>query len=103
LEIKAALEVGDFNRFGELMDVHWQNKKSRSTKISDSRIDRWYEIARDRGALGGKLIGAGGGGFFLFYCPSFHKGGLREAMAEEGLREMQFDFDFEGAKVVMDF
>jgi D-glycero-alpha-D-manno-heptose-7-phosphate kinase len=103
LEIRAALEAGDFNRFGELMDVHWQNKKRRSTKISDPRIDNWYDLARDNGALGGKLIGAGGGGFLLFYCPNSHKGRLREAMAEEGLREMQFDFDFEGAKVVMDF
>jgi D-glycero-alpha-D-manno-heptose-7-phosphate kinase len=103
LEIKEALEAGDFNRFGELLDVHWQNKKRRSTKVSDPRIDRWYDIARDRGALGGKLIGAGGGGFFLFYCSNPHKGQLREAMTEEGLREMQFDFDFEGAKVVMDF
>jgi D-glycero-alpha-D-manno-heptose-7-phosphate kinase len=103
LEIKVALEAGDFNRFGELLDVHRQNKKRRSTKISDSRIDRWYEIARENGALGGKLIGAGGGGFLLFYCPNSHKRRLREAIAEEGLREMQFDFDFEGAKVVMDF
>jgi D-glycero-alpha-D-manno-heptose-7-phosphate kinase len=103
LEIKEALVAGDFNRYGELLDVHWQNKKRRSAKISDSRIDRWYEMARDNGALGGKLIGAGGGGFFFFYCPNSHKRQLREAMAEEGLREMQFDFDFEGAKVVMDF
>jgi D-glycero-alpha-D-manno-heptose-7-phosphate kinase len=103
LEIKEALEAGDLDRFGELMDVHWQNKKRRSTKISDPRIDRWYEVARDNGALGGKLIGAGGGGFFLFYCPNAHKGQLRRAMAEEGLREMAFEFDFEGAKVLVDF
>lgn len=103
LEIKAALEAGDLNRFGELLDVHWQNKKRRSGKISDPRIDRWYEIARDHGALGGKLMGAGGGGFFLLYCPNNHKGQLREAMAGEGLREMPFDFDFEGAKVMVDF
>ena len=103
LEIKAALEAGDFNRFGELMDVHWQNKKRRSTKISDPQIDRWYDLARDNGALGGKLIGAGGGGFLLFSCSNSHKRQVREAMAEEGLREMPFDFDFEGAKVLVDF
>jgi D-glycero-alpha-D-manno-heptose-7-phosphate kinase len=103
LEIKAALEAGDLNRVGELMDVHWQNKKRRSAKVSDPRIDRWYDLARDAGALGGKLIGAGGGGFLLFYCPNSYKGQLRKALGEEGLREMQFDFDFEGAKVVMDF
>jgi D-glycero-alpha-D-manno-heptose-7-phosphate kinase len=98
LQIKEALEEGDLDRFGELMDVHWQNKKRRSTKITDPRIDRWYQIARDNGALGGKLIGAGGGGFLLFYCPNAHKGRLRRTMAEEGLREMPFDFDVEGAK-----
>jgi D-glycero-alpha-D-manno-heptose-7-phosphate kinase len=103
LQIKEALEEGDLGRFGELLDVHWENKKRRSGKISDPRIDRWYELARDSGAIGGKLVGAGGGGFLLFYCPNSCKGKLRVAMAEEGLREMPFDFDFEGAKVMMDF
>ncbi len=103
LEIKASLEAGDLGRFGELLDDHWQNKKRRSAKISDLRIDRWYDIARDNGALGGKLIGAGGGGFFLFCCPADRKRQLREALAREGLREMAFDFDFEGAKVLVDF
>jgi len=103
LQIKEALEGGDLGRFGELMDVHWQNKKRRSGKISDPRIDRWYELARDNGAVGGKLIGAGGGGFLFFYCPNSCKGKLRQAMAEEGLREMPFDFDLEGAKVLVDF
>ena len=102
-EIKAALEAGDLARFGELLDDHWENKKRRSAKISDFRIDRWYDIARDNGAVGGKLIGAGGGGFFLFYCPTGQKRQLRDAMAQEGLREMVFDFDFEGAKVLVDF
>jgi D-glycero-alpha-D-manno-heptose-7-phosphate kinase len=103
LQIKETLEDGDLDRFGELLDVHWQNKKRRSTKITDPRIDRWYEVARDNGAVGGKLIGAGGGGFLLFYCPNSHKGRLRRAMADEGLREMPFDFDLEGAKVLVDF
>lgn len=103
LQIKEALEEGDLDRFGELMDLHWQNKKRRSGKISDLRIDKWYELARDNGAVGGKLIGAGGGGFLLFYCPNSCKGKLRRSMAEEGLREMPFDFDFEGAKVLVDF
>jgi D-glycero-alpha-D-manno-heptose-7-phosphate kinase len=103
LEIKAALEAGDLHRFGELLDAHWQNKKRRSAKIADSQIDRWYGVARDNGALGGKLMGAGGGGFFLFYCPNSHKGQLRKAMAREGLREMLFDFDYEGSKVLVDF
>jgi len=103
LDIKAALEAGDLVRFGELLDTHWHNKKRRSAKISDSRFDRLYELARDNGALGGKLMGAGGGGFFVFYCPSPPKRQLREVLAQEGLREMAFDFDFEGAKVLVDF
>jgi len=90
------------DRFGELLDVHWQNKKRRSTKITHPRIDRWHEIARDNGAFRSKLMGAGGG-FFLFYCPSAHKGQLRRAMAEEALRETPIDFDLEGAKVLVDF
>ncbi len=103
MEIRVALEAGDLSRAGELMDVHWQHKKLRSEKISSPVIDRWYEVARGGGALGGKLIGAGGGGFFLFLCPTSHKRRLRQALAAEGLREMSFDFDFEGAKVLVDF
>ncbi len=103
MEIRVALEAGDLSRAGELMDVHWQQKKLRSEKISSPMIDRWYEAARDSGALGGKLIGAGGGGFLLFLCPNSHKRRVRQLMAAEGLREMPFDFDFEGAKVLVDF
>jgi D-glycero-alpha-D-manno-heptose-7-phosphate kinase len=103
LDIKASLEAGDLTRFGELLTEHWQNKKRRSQKISDSRIDGLNELARDNGALGGKLIGASGGGFFLVYCPTPPKRQLREVMVREGLREMAFDFDFEGAKVLVDF
>ena len=101
--IKEALEQGDLERFGRLLDEHWQNKKRRSSKISAPQIDHWYEIAKENGALGGKLIGAGGGGFFMFYCPNNHKARLRQAMAAEGLREMPFDFDFDGAKVLVNF
>ncbi len=103
LEIKSAIQSGDFNRFGELLDLHWQNKKKRSGKISDPRVDRWYQIAKDNGALGGKLMGAGGGGFLMFYCPNDRKRDVRRAMAGEGLREMNFNFDFEGAKVLVNF
>lgn len=103
LEIKKALESGDLNRFGELLDVHWQNKKKRSGKISAPQIDHWYDLARQNGALGGKLVGAGGGGFFMFLCPNNHKAQLREVMAREGLREMPYDFDLEGAKLLVNF
>lgn len=66
-------------------------------------IDRWYEIARAAGAIGGKLMGAGGGGFFAFYCRSESRPHLRAAMAEEGLQEVRYRFDFEGAKVLVNF
>ena len=102
-QIKDALEQGDLERFGHLLAEHWENKKRRSGKISDPNIDRWYEIAKENGALGGKIMGAGGGGFFMFYCPNSHKAKLRSALAAEGLREMPYDFDFEGAKVLVNF
>lgn len=101
--VKEALEQGDLETFGLLLDEHWQNKKRRSGKISDARIDRWYEIAKANGALGGKIIGAGGGGFLMLCCPRPLKGVVRQALTSEGLREMPFDFDFEGAKVLINF
>lgn len=101
--IKEALEQGNLERFGRLLDEHWQNKKRRSGKISDRQIDQWYQLAKECGALGGKVMGAGGGGFFMFYCPNSHKAGLRKAFSEAGLREMPYNFDFEGAKVLVNF
>jgi D-glycero-alpha-D-manno-heptose-7-phosphate kinase len=101
--IKEALEEGDLERFGLLLEKHWLNKKRRSGSISDPSIDHWYEVARRSGALGGKIMGAGGGGFFMFYCPNSHKCQLRHSLAQEGLREMPYDFDFEGAKVLVNF
>lgn len=101
--IKETLERGNLDQFGQLLDEHWQNKKRRSSKISDPKIDRWYEIARANGALGGKLIGAGGGGFLMLYCRSLAKAAVRQVLSSEGLREMPFDFDFEGAKVLVNF
>jgi len=99
--IKEALEQGNLDQFGQLLHEHWQNKKKRSTKISGDRIDEWYRIALENGAQGGKIMGAGGGGFFMFYCPNSHKPGLRKALTEAGLREMRYNFDFEGAKVLV--
>lgn len=100
LEIKKSLEAEDLDLFGSLLDEHWQNKKRRSSKISDGRIDHYYELAKRNGAFGGKVMGAGGGGFLLVYSPNDAKGRVREALVQEGLREMSFNFDFEGAKVV---
>jgi len=101
LEIKNVLERGDLDRFGQLLDLHWENKKKRSTKISNPQIDRWYNTAKENGALGGKIMGAGGGGFFAFYCPEEKKNRVREALAAEGLREMDYQFDLEGAKLLV--
>jgi D-glycero-alpha-D-manno-heptose-7-phosphate kinase len=101
LEIKKVLEKGDIDRFGELLDLHWENKKRRSDKISNLKIDKWYRTAKENGALGGKIMGAGGGGFFAFYCPDEAKNKVREALAAEGLREMDFQFDMEGAKLLV--
>ncbi|MBI2506469.1 MAG: galactokinase [Candidatus Latescibacteria bacterium] len=100
-QIKSALERGELDRFGLLLDEHWQMKKRRSTKMSNPDIDRWYEQGKDAGALGGKILGAGGGGFLMFYCPAQHRLELRQRMEGEGLREMNFQFDLEGAKVLM--
>jgi D-glycero-alpha-D-manno-heptose-7-phosphate kinase len=96
---KEALEEGNLVRFAELMKVHWEYKKQRSGSMSNEHINGWYELALANGALGGKLIGAGGGGFLMFYAED--KMRLRRAMAEIGLREVRFRFDFEGTKVVI--
>lgn len=102
-QIKETLEKGNLDRFGLLLDEHWRNKKRRSRKVSDPRIDRWYKVATENGVLGGKIIGAGGGGFLMLYCPNGKKEPVRRALTAEGLREMPFDFDFEGAKVLVNF
>jgi D-glycero-alpha-D-manno-heptose-7-phosphate kinase len=93
-----AFESGDLEKFAELMNVHWEYKKQRSNSISNNNINKWYDVAIKNGALGGKLIGAGGGGFLMFYAQDNMK--LRHAMAHEGLKEVRFKFDFEGSKVV---
>ncbi|MFT3780610.1 MAG: galactokinase [Nibricoccus sp.] len=93
-----ALESGDLEEFARLMDVHWQHKKARTVGMSNDQINQWYDFAMQNGALGGKLIGAGGGGFLMFYAGDKKK--LRHAMREKGLQEIRFRFDFEGTKVV---
>lgn len=93
-----ALEAGDLHEFARLMDVHWQRKKERSGSMSNQHINEWYDHAMANGALGGKLIGAGGGGFLMFYTED--KARLRHAMREKGLTEVRFRFDFEGTKIV---
>jgi D-glycero-alpha-D-manno-heptose-7-phosphate kinase len=94
-----ALESGDLEGFGKLMDEHWQHKKRRSGGMSNPKIDEWYELAMQSGATGGKLIGAGGGGFLLFHARD--KAKLRHAMIGAGMREVRFRFDYEGTKTVV--
>ena len=95
---KRALELGDVAEFGRLMDVHWDHKKRRSSEMTNRKIDDWYTFAKANGALGGKLVGAGGGGFLMFYAGDKVK--LRHAMREKGLKEVRFRFDFEGTRVI---
>jgi D-glycero-alpha-D-manno-heptose-7-phosphate kinase len=97
-ESKAALERGDLRRFAAIMHEHWELKKYRSKSMTNARIDEYYELARANGALGGKLIGAGGGGFLMFYTED--KTRLRHALRSAGLREVRMRFDFEGTALV---
>lgn len=99
LQSKGAFEKGDLYEFARLMNVHWEHKKQRSKNMSNGKIDEWYELAMKNGALGGKLIGAGGGGFLMFYCENKTK--LRKVMCESGLTEVRFNFDFEGTKQIL--
>jgi D-glycero-alpha-D-manno-heptose-7-phosphate kinase len=101
LETRAALEKGDVDRFGELLDVHWEIKKKRSGKMTDPFIDECYELARRTGALGGKLVGAGGGGFLMFYCNNGDKPRLCQAMGKVNLKPFNFHLDFEGTKILV--
>ncbi|MDQ2775324.1 MAG: galactokinase [Acidobacteriota bacterium] len=95
---KRALETGNLAEFGRLMTVHWEHKKHRSAAMSNEKIDEVYQYAMGNGALGGKLIGAGGGGFLMFYAGN--KTLLRHAMREHGFKEVRFRFDFEGTRTI---
>jgi len=96
---KDALESGDVAKFGELMHEHWAHKKQRSGGMSNPKIDEWYALGMKNGAVGGKLVGAGGGGFLMFYAADRNK--LSHAMSKAGLEEVRFGYDFEGTKVVL--
>ena len=97
-ETRRVLEAGDAATLGRLMHEHWLRKRSRSTGMSSDRINELYEFGLAHGAVGGKLVGAGGGGFLMFYASDARR--LRRAMAEQGLWEMRFAFDFEGSIVL---
>jgi D-glycero-alpha-D-manno-heptose-7-phosphate kinase len=97
--VRDALETGDTARFGALMDEHWRYKRGRSRDMSSDQIDRWYDAGMANGALGGKLVGAGAGGFLMFYARD--PAALRQAMADEGLSELRFAFDLDGSAVIV--
>ncbi len=99
LDSQQALESGDLRAFARLMDEHWQRKRARSTGMSNQKINEWYDLAKANGALGGKLIGAGGGGFLMFYAEE-DKSRLRHVLRQQGLKEVRFRFDFEGTKLI---
>jgi D-glycero-alpha-D-manno-heptose-7-phosphate kinase len=98
-QVREALEVGDTHGFARLLHEHWQGKRRRSIGMSSEEIDGWYEVGMANGALGGKLVGAGGGGFLLFYAEDTQA--LRAAMAREGLDEVRFSFDLDGSTVIV--
>jgi D-glycero-alpha-D-manno-heptose-7-phosphate kinase len=99
IKTREAFEAGDLVRFATLMNEHWEYKRQRSGQMSNADIDRWYDLAIQNGALGGKLIGAGGGGFLMFYAEDSRR--LRHALAATALREVRFRFDFEGTKIIV--
>lgn len=99
LRSRVALEKGDLDGFGALMHEHWEHKRQRSQGMSNPQIDAWYELGRKHGAVGGKLIGAGGGGFLMFYAAD--KVRLRHGMRQAGLQEVRFRFDHGGTQVIV--
>jgi D-glycero-alpha-D-manno-heptose-7-phosphate kinase len=98
-EIRDALQAGDTEKFAQLMHEHWMRKRGRSNGMSSEAINRWYEVGMENGALGGKLVGAGGGGFLLFYAADTRA--VRAAMEAEGLDEVRFSFDLDGSRVMV--
>jgi D-glycero-alpha-D-manno-heptose-7-phosphate kinase len=98
-EVKKALESDDALAFGRIMDRHWRYKRERSTSMSNPEIDRYYELALRNGAVGGKLVGAGAGGFLLFYAQD--QSALRSALVAEGLTEVRFSFDLDGSVILV--
>jgi len=98
-KIRDNFKSGDIDSYGEVLKEHWILKKTLSNSITNSILDKWHDAGIKAGAIGGKIVGAGGGGFLLFYCNKNHDK-VREAMKKEGLKELKFNFDFEGTKVM---
>jgi D-glycero-alpha-D-manno-heptose-7-phosphate kinase len=101
IEVRGRLEQGDISVMGQMLHRNWQEKKKFSAKVSNSQIDEWYALALDHGAVGGKITGAGGGGFLMLYCEPGEQPGVTAALESSGLRRMDFRFDYGGARVLM--
>ncbi len=102
-ETKAILLSGKVDTYGEMLHEHWTNKRKLASNMADPNIDESYEVARRAGAIGGKLMGAGGGGFFMFYVRPAQRRDVHEALASRGLRPLRFRFDFDGARIMANF
>jgi D-glycero-alpha-D-manno-heptose-7-phosphate kinase len=102
-ETKVVLLSGQIDKYGEMLHEHWMNKRKLASNMADSTIDEHYEAARKAGAIGGKLMGAGGGGFFMFYVRAAERRRVHDALAARGLRPMRFRFDFDGARIMANF
>jgi D-glycero-alpha-D-manno-heptose-7-phosphate kinase len=102
-ETKRILLSGEVDKYGDMLHEHWTNKRKLASNMADSTIDEHYEAARKAGAIGGKLMGAGGGGFFMFYVRAADRRRLHDVLAARGLRPMRFRFDFDGARIVANF
>ncbi|MBA3945696.1 MAG: GHMP kinase [Herpetosiphonaceae bacterium] len=96
----AALRAGELDHFGHLLDLGWHHKRSLSASVSSPAIDGWFAAARAAGALGGKLTGAGGGGFLLLYCPLVAQSKVRQQLQVCGLQELPFSFDTAGVQLL---
>ncbi|HEV2580158.1 MAG TPA: hypothetical protein VGT44_04830 [Ktedonobacteraceae bacterium] len=101
VDVQACLEVGDLDEFARLLDYAWQEKRRLAPGLSTSTIDEYYRLAREQGAAGGKITGAGGGGFLLLYCVEDRQLAVTEALERHGLKRMNFHFDQQGATVLM--
>jgi D-glycero-alpha-D-manno-heptose-7-phosphate kinase len=99
-EVYRLLVAGDVDRYGELLHAHWQHKRALASSMTDPALDEIYEAARGAGALGGKLMGAGGGGFFMFYVRPADRRRVWETLAGRGLKPLRFRFDRSGARIV---
>jgi D-glycero-alpha-D-manno-heptose-7-phosphate kinase len=100
IDIRNALELGNLNGFGELLHQSWMNKRELIQGITNPFLDECYQAARDNGALGGKVTGAGGGGFMMLYCPQSRQEAVTDALTALGLQRRSFEMDTEGVQVM---